>query len=218
MSDTHASRLHPTLQSAATAALETAVNTALRLDPASRAALAALAGQVFHLQCSRPALDIYLIPHTDGIQLASRWEGAVSAGLQGSGDDYLELLRSNDPGATLINGAMTVSGDSSALLRLRDIAAQLDLDWEAPLARVFGDVVGHQLANSLRTGTRLLRDAANGLRRQFSDYAHEESSWLLRRWQFEQFRAEVSELRSRGEQLQQRARELRELYSRRARN
>lgn len=205
-----AKRTFPTLKGVGLAALEGALNAALKLDAASRAQLAALAGQVFHLECTWPELDIYLLPQTDRVQLAAHWEGAVTAGLTGSRDDYLELLRSADPAATLINGDMRVIGDSKALLRLRDIAAALDLDWEAPLTRVFGDIAGHQMARSLRFGSRLLRDAANSLQRQVRDYMREENPWLARRWQFEQFKQQVAALDMRTKQLAERAENLRQ--------
>lgn len=189
------------VRTGAIAALEFVANRALALDPGSALQLRSLEGQVFHLECTQPALDIYLVLHADRVQLAGHWEGATTAGLRGSGRDYAELLGSSDPGATLINGAMTVSGNSKALLRLRDIAAHLEIDWEAPLTRAFGDVVGHRLGNTLRFGGRLFGDAVNSLRRQVHDYVQEESDWLVPRWQFERFGADVAAAAQRSEQL-----------------
>lgn len=198
-----------TLKGIGLGALETAINTALKLDAASLAKLAALAGDVFHLECTNPELDIYLLPQMNGVQLAAQWEGHVTAGLTGTREDYLELLRSKDPAATLINGNMRVIGDSKALLRLRDIAADLDFDWEAPLTRIFGDIAGHQMARSLRFGSRLLIDAANSLQRQMRDYMQEENPLLAKRWQFEQFKQDIVDLDARTLQLIQRAEKLR---------
>lgn len=200
----------PTLKGIGLAGLETAINTALKLDSASRSKLAALAGDVFHLECTSPELDIYLLPQNDGVQLAAHWEGNITAGLTGTRDDYLELLRSKDAAATLINGNMRVLGDSKALLKLRDIAADLDLDWEAPLTRAFGDIVGHQMARSLRFGSRLLFDAASSLQRQVRDYLQEENPLTVKRWQFEQFQHSVSELDARTAQLVERTEQLRQ--------
>jgi ubiquinone biosynthesis accessory factor UbiJ len=199
----------PTLKTGAIATLEFVVNRALMLDPASRQQLAAQHGEVFHLECTRPALDIFLILHTDRVQLAGHWEGEVTAGLSGNADDYAELLASSDPGATLINGAMTVRGDSKALLRLRDIAARLDIDWEAPLTNLFGDVLGHQLGRSLRFGHRLLRDAATSLRRQVRDYVQDESDWFAPRWELEQFKFDVAHVAQRGAIVAERIERLR---------
>lgn len=200
----------PTLKGVSLAALETAINGALKLDAASCAKLAELDGDVFHLQCTMPELDIYLLPHDDGIHLAGQWEGHVTTGLTGTRADYIELLRSKDPAATLINGNMRVIGDSNALLKLRDIAAGLDLDWEAPLTRVFGDIVGHQMARSLRFGSRLFADAASSLQRQVRDYMQEENPFLAKRWQFEQFKNDVNDLDQRTAKLSAQAQYLAE--------
>jgi len=207
--------IHPTAKSAAIAALETLVNRALALDPASRQRLSGLAGQTFHLECTQPAFDLFLLPHADRIQLAGFWDGPVTAGISGSYADFIELLGSEDPGATLINGKMSVIGDSKALLRLRDIAADLDLDWEAPLTRVFGDVLGHQLGRGLRHLHSLARHAGNSLARQVRDYVKEESDWLAPRWQVEQFCADVAQAALRAERLQVRLSGLRQQLARR---
>jgi len=204
-----------TLKTAAFAGLETAVNAALKLDPASQQKLAALRGRVFHLECTRPDIDLFLLPQGDHVQLAAHWEGEISAGLSGSAEDYAELLRSADPGTTLINGNMTVIGDSKALLQLRDIAAALDLDWEAPLTRMFGDIVGHQMANSLRFGQRLLRDATSSLQRQMRDYFQEESPWLAQRWQFDQFKSDLENVAARSENLLLRAAQIQRAFAQR---
>lgn len=204
----------PTAKSAASAALEALVNRALALDPASRRRLAALAGQVFHLECTQPEIDLFLLPQAEGVQLAGFWDGAVTAAISGNHEDYIELLGSKDPGATLINGRMRVRGDSQALLRLRDIAADLELDWEAPLTRVFGDVLGHQLGRGLRHLGGALRHAGGSIGRQLRDYLKEESDWLAPRWQVEQFCAEVQQVAQRGERLESRLAVLRQQWLR----
>jgi ubiquinone biosynthesis protein UbiJ len=205
----------PTAQSAAVAALETLINRALMLDPASRARLAALAGQVFHIECTRPALQLFVLPQRDRVQLAARWEGVVSAGLSGSAEDFIELLTSADPATTLINGNLNARGDSRALQRLQAIAGDLDIDWEAPLTRLFGDIVGHQLGRGLRRVHTLFAQAGRSLGRQLRDYVREESDWLAPRWQVETFCAEVVELARRGDRLELRATQLRQQLARR---
>lgn len=199
-----------TLKGIGLAGLESAINAALKLDATSRAKLGELEGDIFHLECTSPEIDIYLLPSIDGVQLAMQWEGDVTAGLTGTRDDYLELLRSKDAAATLINGNMRVIGNSKALLQLRDIAADLDLDWEAPITRIFGDIIGHQMARSLRFGSRLFLDAANSLQRQVRDYMQEENPFLAKRWQFEQFKQETAELDARTTKLAERVEQLRQ--------
>lgn len=206
----------PTARSAAIAALEAALNRALALDPASALRLAALDGKIFQIECTRPALNLFLLPQRERIQLAGHWDAPVSAGLRGSADDFLQLLTSRDAAATLINGNLQVRGDSDALLQLRAVAAELDIDWEAPLTRLFGDIAGHQLAGGLRHLHGLLRSAGSSLGRQLRDYVKEESDWLAPRWQVEQFCAEVAATAQRGERLEIQLQQLRQRLARAA--
>lgn len=208
--------LRPTLHTAGLAALERAANQALALDPASRARLAALAGQIFHFHCTRPALDLFLLPQAEGIALAGQWEGDITAVLSGGAEDFAKLLASSDPAAELINGNLSVRGDSRALQTLQQIIKQLDLDWEQPLTRLFGDVAGHGLAQLLRHGAGLFAYAGRQLQRQLRDYVVEESDWLAPRWQVERFNSEVDQLVMRSDRLEARLQRLHLQLARRA--
>ncbi len=197
------------IQTAAIAALEFAANRALALDPASRARLAALAGNSFHLHCTEPALDLFLLPQTDQLGFAAQWEGEITAALSGSAQDFAKLLAADDPAAELINGNLTVRGDSQALQALQQILKQLDIDWEQPLTNLLGDVAGHALAQGARKGFGLLHYAGKQLQRQVRDFIVEESDWLAPRWQVEQFNSDVDRLAMDCDRLAARVQRLR---------
>lgn len=200
----------PTLQMAALAMLERAINQALRLDPATQKRLAALAGQVFHLHCTRPNLELFVMPQNDRVQLAAFYDGDVTAGLTGAGRDFAKLLGSDDAAAELINGNLSVRGDSRALQNLQAIAADLDLDWEAPLTRVFGDIVGHQLGLGLRHLASRALYAGKQISRQLNDFARYESGWFAQRSDVQRFGAEVDQLARRADNLATRIAHLRQ--------
>jgi ubiquinone biosynthesis protein UbiJ len=201
-------RRDPMLPTAALALLERAINQALRLDPASRQRLAALAGQVFHLHCTQPDIEVFVLPQADGVRLAAYHDAGVTAGLTGTGGDFAKLLGSDDPAAELINGNLSVRGDSKALQQLQAIAAGLDLDWEAPLARVFGDVVGHQLGRGLRHLADRALYAGRQIARQINDFAHHESGLLAGRAEVGRFGLDVEQVARRTEQFEARLRQL----------
>lgn len=200
----------PTLHSAGLAALEAVINRALALDPATRLRLGELSGHVFLLHCTRPELGIYLIPDPDGVRLCGTWEEAADTTLRGSATEFSRLLLADDPANALINGQLELHGDTQALIELQTIAHQLDIDWEAPLANLFGDVVGHQLGRGIRSGLRFGRQALTGLRRQFDEYLLEESELVAPRWQVERFFRDVDQLAMRTERLEARLRKLRQ--------
>jgi ubiquinone biosynthesis accessory factor UbiJ len=191
----------PTVHTAALAALEQLLNRALALDPASRDALAALEGRVFALHCTAPPFEAYLLPTADGLQLAGVWEGEVSTRVRGVAADFAELATASDPAAALINGGLSLEGDSGALIELQRIVAGLELDWEAPLVDTLGDVAGHQLAQSLRGLFTFGRRAQASLERQLEEFIHEEARLSPPRQELEDFYADVGQLAERTERL-----------------
>lgn len=199
----------PTLITAALAALERAVNAALGLDPAAKIALGQLQGQSFALECTAPPLCVYLLPGPAGLSLQGWHEGPVTTRVRGAASDFAELAGADDPAATLINGSLQLEGDSAALIRLQEIIAGLDLDWEAPLVDVLGDVAGHQLAGFLRAGFATGRDASRSLLRQLEEYIHEEGRLAPSRQEVEDFYRDLQALQQRVERLQSRIARLR---------
>ncbi|MCB1841706.1 MAG: SCP2 sterol-binding domain-containing protein [Halioglobus sp.] len=199
----------PTLQTAALAALEAALNRALVLSPLAGAELAPFAGDVFALHCSAPRIDVYLHPGDGKLRLSGVHEGPVTTSISGSAADFADLARADDPAATLINGAIELEGDSAPLIELQKVLATLELDWEAPLVNTLGDVAGHQLAQLLRHAFSFGQRAAGSLNRQLEEFIHEEARLSPPRLELEDFYSDVRELGQRVDRLQSRTERLR---------
>ena len=202
------SLISPTLHTAAVGALELAVNQALKLDPATAGKLTSLEDHVFHLHCSAPELSLYLIPGNGEVRLCGIFEAEADTTLTGSASEFAKLATSPDPANALINGELELHGDSQALIKLQQIGKQLDLDWEAPLAEVFGDVIGHQLGRGLRKGFSFARQAFGSIKRQVDEYIVEESDLVAPRWEVERFYSDVDQLSLRAERLEARLQKL----------
>ncbi|WP_339669251.1 SCP2 sterol-binding domain-containing protein [Dasania marina] len=193
--------ISPTLHTAGLAGLEAAINQALTLDPATQAKLSQLHGHVFQLQLTSPELSFYCIPGDKELRLCGIYEGDADTKLSGSASEFFKLATASDPANALINGKLELHGDSNALITLQKIGQQLELDWEAPIVNVFGDVAGHMLANNLRKGFSFASQALKSFKRQSEEYIKEESDLLPPRWQVEQFYSEVENLQLRTERL-----------------
>ena len=201
--------INPTLHTAALAALETAINRALRLDSSAATRLAPLQDVIFHIECTAPEVDVYLQPEPEGLRLMGVHPGPVTTAVRGTASDFAELATSEDPAATLINGALELQGDSAPLIELQKIVSQLDLDWEAPLVSTLGDVAGHQVAEIMRGAFSWGRDAGSSLLRQLDEFIHEEARLSPPRLELEDFYRDVQELGLRVERLQSRTERLR---------
>lgn len=201
--------INPTLHTAALAALESALDRALALAPGGEAALAPLAGKVFALHCTAPTLDAYLQAGPGGLRLMGVYDGPVTTSVRGRAADFAELATASDPAAALINGELELKGDSAPLLELQRAIAGLEVDWEAPLVDVLGDIAGHQLAELLRGGFRWGRQAGSGLARQLEEFIHEEARLSPPRAELEDFYRDVLSLGIQVERLESRLARLR---------
>jgi ubiquinone biosynthesis protein UbiJ len=199
----------PTLHTAALAALEAAINRALALSPGSTAELALLDDCVFAFHCTAPSVDFYLHPGTGSIRLTGVHQGPVTTSITGDASDFAELASSGDPAATLINGGLSLEGNSAPFIELQQILATLDMDWEAPLVASLGDVAGHQLAQLLRHAFSWSKQASTGLTRQLEEFIHEEARLSPPRLEVEDFYRDVQELGLRVDRLESRTTRLR---------
>jgi len=202
-------RASPTLHTAALAGLEQLLNRALALDPAGSRALAPLSGTVFSLHCTAPPFQAFLLPREDAVQLAGHYDGPVTTRVSGEASDFAQLATAADPTAALINGRLSLEGDSGPLIELQKALAGLELDWEAPLVDSLGDVAGHQLAQVFRGLFSFGRQAQSGLERQLDEFIHEEARLSPPRLELEDFYREVGELSERTERLTTRTERLR---------
>jgi ubiquinone biosynthesis protein UbiJ len=205
----------PTLHTAGLAALERAANAALELSPHSKRALAALSGQVVALECTKPALTVFISSDDSGqLRIQGLHEGEVATRVRGTAGDFAELAGSEDPAATLINGGLSLEGSSATLIAMQQVFSELDVDWEAPLVRVLGDVAGHQLAQMLRGALAWSAQASRSLQRQLSEFALEEAALTPPRLALEDFYRDVRRLEERSERLERQLARARERVAR----
>lgn len=196
----------PTLHTAAIAALEQALKRALALDPRSAGQLAPLTGNVFHICCTAPELDLFLLIETGGVRLMGFWDGEVTTAVTGTARDFADLATTSDAAAALINGNLSLRGDSAPLIQLQNALAGLDLDWEAPLVQTFGDVVGHHLAEGLRGLFGWGQHAGRSFLRQLQEFIQEEARLAPPRQEVEDFFSDLEQLNLRVDRLQARLR------------
>lgn len=190
------------LSTAALAGLEKLINTALRYDPGTRIALGKLAERVLAVQVTSPAITLYLIPDSQGVRLAGLWEGEVHTQLRGSLPALIELARSDT--TSFANSGVEVTGDTGLLLALQRLLKNLDIDWEEALSGVFGDILGHQGANMIRSGVNYARDRASEAQRLLSEFLTEELQTLPAKNELQHFYADVDELRLRADRFEAR--------------
>ncbi|MDR1076318.1 MAG: SCP2 sterol-binding domain-containing protein [Xanthomonadaceae bacterium] len=198
-------------------ALETALNRALALDPETRKAMLALDGRRIMLTVQSPPLALELRVSGDRLQVGpaqEESEGEADLAIRSTLGGLLAQLpffaqagdRAAAPGP---GGRMRVSGDAELARHLQGLASRFDPDWQQPFTSVFGDVVGTQIANAVRSALGRVRAGADGFARSAAEYVTEESRDVVGRAELEAFYEDVDNLRDAIERMEVRVSRLR---------
>lgn len=185
--------------------LESALNRAVALDAETRAALPALDGRTVALQLENPSLALSIRVNGERLKVgpvedADRADLSVRSTLAGI-VGQLPFMRGRNAAPL---GALRVEGDAELARRLQRMAERFDPDWSLPFARVFGDVLGVQIANSLAAGLRGTREFARGFAQDSADFLTEESRDVVGKEELRAFHSDVDQLRDDAERLQAR--------------
>lgn len=185
--------------------LEAALNRAVALDPETRAALPALAGRTVALQLENPPLALQLSVEGEHLKVgpvadADRADLSVRSTLAGV-LGQLPFMRGRNAAPL---GAMRVEGDAELARRLQRMAERFDPDWSLPFTRVFGDVMGVQIANAVAAGLRGSREFARGFARDGADFITEETRDVVGKEELRAFYSDVDRVRDDAERLQAR--------------
>lgn len=189
-------------------ALETALNRALALDPDTRDSLRPLDGRRVAMRLASPPLALQIrvagerlevgpVEDEPDLSVRSTLGGLLS---------QLPFLRNDDAPPV---GRLRIEGDADLARRLQKLAERFDPDWQQPFVRVFGEILGVQIANACAAGLRHARDAAGAFATNAAEYVTEESRDVIPREELNAFHDDVDTLRDDVERLAVRVARLR---------
>ena len=191
----------------ATAALEKALNHCLQMDPETLAQVTRLEGKVIELEILGVGKSIYLVPTADGLRVQSVFEGESDVTIKGGVFSLARLGLSENP-VSVFGDGVEMEGDAQLGRKVQHILDSLDLDWEEQLSRLSGDVLAHQVGNTVRGLFSWGSRTAETLGRDVAEYFQEESRDLVVKPELDQFLDQVDALRSDVDRLAQRVKRL----------
>ena len=193
-------------------ALQAALNRALALDPDTRQALTALDGRHIDLTLEAPALAMRISVHGEALEVGPvdhrEADLAVRSSLSGVLAQLPLLAKSRSAQANTA-GRVRVAGDAELARRLQQLAKGFDPDWQLPFVRVFGEVLGVQVANTLRSALQHARRGASDLAHTAAEFVTEESRDVVPRGELDAFHDDVDVLLDDLERLAARVQRLR---------
>lgn len=192
---------------AALAGLEQALNAALALDPKTLERLARLQGRIIAIELKGTGIRLVLEPGTGSVRLMGNFDGEVDTTLRGA---PFALLRMGigRTGEGMFSGDVEIDGDVELGQQIQRVFEKLDIDWEEHLSRISGDIIAHQLGNTVRGLFRWGARAADHLGQDTADYLQEETETLPVPWEVEQFVENVDTLRSGVDRIEARVKRL----------
>ena len=204
----------PAVIAGVTLAIEAAIARAIALSPGTQKQLQTLHSVNIEIQCTQPSIAVFAIIDQDGaIQLSNYRETKPTVSISGTWREFLSVASAADPAAALINGDIKISGDTAPLMRLQSIISDLDVDWVEPIVDVMGPVVGHQVAEVIRTLTSVSRSTHRRMKRQVSEFILEEGRLSPPKAELDSFFSAVDDLLLRTDRAESRVKRLKKRLS-----
>ncbi len=191
-------------------ALEAALNRALALDAETRDSLRALEGRSVALTLVSPPLALQVRVEDGRLAVGPVMADAdpdlsVRSTLGGL-VRQLPMFRRDDAPPV---GRMRIEGDADLARRLQRLAERFDPDWQLPFTRVFGDVLGVQVAKAFAASFREARVSGRNLAESAAEFVTEESRDVVPRAELDAFHDDVDAIRDDVERLAARIERLR---------
>lgn len=196
------------LQSSALQAVETLINGALSYDSASREKLSSIEHQVLLVDCALPPLKVAIEASRDRICLHQHWQGEAAVTVSGSLVALTNLAISSKESSAFADSGVQVSGNLQTLHQLNHILANLDIDWEAALADLLGDIPAHIIGETVRKSARYRAESKQRIRSALTEVAQEEFKLTPNPSELQQFKTEVRQLAADTDRLVARAQKL----------
>ncbi len=201
------------LQSGAFEAAESLINGALKYDPATLRKMGELEGKVLLIESTMPPLKLAMETNAQGIMLHSNWQDIADTTVSGSLISIAGLAINSASQASFSGSGVNVAGDLDLLLKINGLMTELNVDWEAILASVIGDIPAHLMADKLRKSAAMAKDVGQRATSAAAEVAKEELRVTPTSPEFKGFSQQVRELSSGVERAAARLNKSRQILS-----
>ena len=183
-------------------ALELALNHALALDEDTRGSLRALDGQRVALTLASPPLALQVRVEGEALRVGPvEADAEPDLGVRATLGGLIQQLPMFRSSSAPPVGKLRIEGDAELARRLQKLAQGFDPDWQLPFVRVFGEVLGVQIARAVRAALQQAQVAGRNLAGMAAEYVTEESRDVVPRAELDAFHDDVDALRDDVERI-----------------
>ena len=185
-------------------ALEAALNRAVALDDETQQRLKALNGRAIAIDFSGVGVAMRIAVENDRLQVGPAFAADADLKLRASPASFLAMAFRHGESTALPAGKVEISGDAELARRIEKLVRNFQPDIEEAFTRVFGDVIGYQIAQAFKRAFDWSRESAKNLLQDSADFLRDESRDLVAPAEMEQFLDEVDTLRDDTDRLEAR--------------
>jgi len=105
-----------------------------------------------------PKLSLYILFKKESVQLKKQYEDFVDLKLTGTALSFGAFSINVDEQVSFFDSGIDVSGDQEVLSQLQKLLKNLDIDWEAALSDIIGDIPAYAIGRSVRSSLQWKRN------------------------------------------------------------
>ncbi|RDH82609.1 MAG: sterol-binding protein [endosymbiont of Galathealinum brachiosum] len=189
------------LDQALTAAIETALNRYLSLDPDALSRFSSLEGKIIAIEIKDLNKTLSLFPSADDFMILADFDGEADATISGTPIALAKMGLAKDPKDLLFTGEITITGDTSLANQFNRLLSQLDIDWEEILAQNIGDIAAHKIGTVSHGINQWFKRSTNSVFMDAGEYLQEEIHLSPSSAELRKFIKQVDDLREATDRL-----------------
>lgn len=124
-----------------------------------------------------------------------------SATIRGKLTAFIAAALAEKSGDAVFQGDLHFSGDINTAKQFQQLASTLDIDWQEPFAKVFGDFLGHTITAGFSLFGEWAKQVNNSLKQDINEYVQEEARVTPSDAEQQIFFDEVDLVRSQADRL-----------------
>ncbi len=194
-------------------AIEKLVNQLLSLDVEASTQIKPLENKSIFIQIEDWKLNYLFTFENDMVQVSDRSDlqsdtdksteqtPQPSATIKGKLTAFIAAALAEQSGDAVFQGDLHFSGDLNTAKQFQQLASKLDIDWQEPFAKIFGDFLGHTITTGLSLFGDWAKQVKNSLKQDISEYVQEEARLTPSDSEQQIFFENVDLVRSRADRL-----------------
>ncbi len=198
------------LNQVSAAMIQSVARKVIALDPEAANGLSSFDDKVIKIEIEDFGLCYFFSFEGGTLTVSNDDSRPVSAAINGNLAAFMAAAANEHSVDSIFKGELHFSGEIGTAKRFQEFAQSLEIDWQEPIARAFGDPIGHTLTTGLQAFGGWLLNTGRSTRQDISEYLQEEIKVTPPAAEQQLFFEQVDQARSKTDRLAARIKKLKQ--------